>query len=248
MTHTVSLDNLVFELPAATCASFYADDLAPPRRSASPDMTLAASSPLRNSASPTSQRRPSIVLTSSTELSSGVDMYSSNSPSSSPCPSPSPSRRHARSRSLMTDSDSSMNSSDLLLSAPPSTPTSSRRRRRRRRSGSPLSSSSETERSEFQGELQLQNSWTFWYDEQLPRGATSADYANALKSLGSFSSIQNFWRFWNNIDVSKFPPGSNLRMFKKGIKPQWEDPLNRKGGKWTVYVAFSSFFFLSFLL
>jgi hypothetical protein len=29
----------------------------------------------------------------------------------------------------------------------------------------------------------------------------------------------------------KFPEGANLRMFKSGIVPSWEDPANAKGGK-----------------
>ena len=50
------------------------------------------------------------------------------------------------------------------------------------------------------------------------------------------TQFQDFWRYWNNIvDPSKFPEGSNLRIFKHGIKPMWEDPANVGGGKWVVH-------------
>jgi translation initiation factor 4E len=32
---------------------------------------------------------------------------------------------------------------------------------------------------------------------------------------------------------SQIPAGANYHLFKKGIKPAWEDPHNKKGGKWT---------------
>lgn len=31
-----------------------------------------------------------------------------------------------------------------------------------------------------------------------------------------------------------FPDGANLRLFKQGIAPMWEDPCNENGGKWTL--------------
>jgi len=50
-------------------------------------------------------------------------------------------------------------------------------------------------------------------------------------------NTKDFWRFWNHIDITKFGENTNLRLFKQGIKPSWEDPLNVNGGKWVFYVA-----------
>jgi hypothetical protein len=36
----------------------------------------------------------------------------------------------------------------------------------------------------------------------------------------------------NALDIQKLPTFSTLRMFKSGIKPSWEDPLNSQGGKY----------------
>ena len=64
---------------------------------------------------------------------------------------------------------------------------------------------------------------------------TGRQYEHAMKNLGKFSTIEGFWQWTNSIpDVSKLPYGTNLRLFKSGIKPLWEDPANEKGGKWTI--------------
>jgi hypothetical protein len=35
------------------------------------------------------------------------------------------------------------------------------------------------------------------------------------------------------------PDGTNLRLFKYGIKPTWEDPANERGGKWVIRNQFN---------
>lgn len=37
-------------------------------------------------------------------------------------------------------------------------------------------------------------------------------------------------------DPSKLADYSNLRMFKKGVRPLWEDPANMDGGKWVLII------------
>ena len=40
---------------------------------------------------------------------------------------------------------------------------------------------------------------------------------------------------YNNIyKVEEIMPNTDYMMFKKGIRPEWEDPSNRDGGKWVV--------------
>lgn len=40
-------------------------------------------------------------------------------------------------------------------------------------------------------------------------------------------------RVYNNIvKASQLSLGGNFHMFKKGVKPMWEDPMNKAGGKW----------------
>jgi translation initiation factor 4E len=40
---------------------------------------------------------------------------------------------------------------------------------------------------------------------------------------------------YNNVySVSEIIPNTDYLMFRKGIRPEWEDPRNKKGGKWVV--------------
>jgi translation initiation factor 4E len=42
---------------------------------------------------------------------------------------------------------------------------------------------------------------------------------------------------YNNLyTVSEIIPNTDYLMFRKGIRPEWEDPRNKKGGKWVVTV------------
>jgi translation initiation factor 4E len=36
------------------------------------------------------------------------------------------------------------------------------------------------------------------------------------------------------VDPAKYPNDSNLRLFKRGIKPMWEDAANIQGGRWVI--------------
>ena len=53
--------------------------------------------------------------------------------------------------------------------------------------------------------------------------------------------IQNFWRYFNNVDstlnrICGDRGRFTLRLFKSSISPVWEDPANKVGGKWVLLV------------
>ena len=59
-------------------------------------------------------------------------------------------------------------------------------------------------------------------------------------SGGTFNPISSgVWmvvdsRIFNNISkVSEIPLKSDYALFKKGVRPEWEDDANREGGKWS---------------
>jgi hypothetical protein len=81
------------------------------------------------------------------------------------------------------------------------------------------------------------------------------DYLDNIKEAFSFSNLSDFLYFWINSDYSKLTPlftdpfsglikkikgnkdsvqkiGS-LALFKKGIKPMWEDMANKNGGEYS---------------
>jgi len=83
----------------------------------------------------------------------------------------------------------------------------------------------------------LQNSWCFWFDKYLGPGLTLSEYEAAMRNLGSFSTVQEFWKYFNNIpSASKLPPRTSYHLMKAGIKPLWEDEGNMNGGSFSFKI------------
>jgi len=92
------------------------------------------------------------------------------------------------------------------------------------------------EPSNFSVKHPLQNSWTIWYDNPGKR-SNQASWGDNLKKITSFGTVEDFWRVFNNLKpASTLAQGSNYHIFKEHIEPKWEDPINSKGGKWTVAI------------
>lgn len=92
------------------------------------------------------------------------------------------------------------------------------------------------EPSNFAVKHPLQNGWSIWYDNPGKR-TNQASWGDFLKKVTTFSTVEDFWRVFNNLKpASSLAQGSNYHIFKEYIEPKWEDPSNAKGGKWTVVV------------
>jgi translation initiation factor 4E len=83
----------------------------------------------------------------------------------------------------------------------------------------------------------LHQSWTFWYLKRDSSTQTLESYEQSLKEIGSFSSIEAFWSLYNYI----VKPGDStfafdLFCFRSGVKPLWEHPENKFGGKFRLRV------------
>ncbi|KAK5110269.1 hypothetical protein LTR62_006122 [Meristemomyces frigidus] len=76
----------------------------------------------------------------------------------------------------------------------------------------------------------LQNAWTLWFTKP-PSG--KQDWNELLKEVISFDSVEEFWGIYNNITpASELAQKSDYHLFKKGVRPEWEDPQNKHGGRW----------------
>ncbi|UVC54713.1 initiation factor 4E [Theileria orientalis] len=96
--------------------------------------------------------------------------------------------------------------------------------------------------------LSLKTKWVIW--EQIVKMAdhnhNNVDYKEHTKPLVSFDSVQAFWNLWFNIPqpselstnkrlARECSDGSEhfvdaIMIFRDGIQPMWEDPLNKEGG------------------
>ncbi|KAI3651327.1 hypothetical protein MP228_004808 [Amoeboaphelidium protococcarum] len=84
---------------------------------------------------------------------------------------------------------------------------------------------------------QLQHSWTLYVDAPQSKKTTSSNWAANLKQIAVINSVEEFWKVYNNIsEASELHHGMNYRLFKTGIKPEWEDEKNKNGGVWTLYL------------
>jgi hypothetical protein len=90
----------------------------------------------------------------------------------------------------------------------------------------------------------LQNEWSVWEH----RKATAAgDYGSNMTKMCSFNTVEGFWRFLNFTpcpsDMFTTDQGSTkfndrdvegISVFKKEVRPEWEDPKNMHGGEFFI--------------
>ncbi|KAF9788331.1 translation initiation factor eIF4e [Thelephora terrestris] len=99
----------------------------------------------------------------------------------------------------------------------------------------------------------LEHPWSLFYDTKnakMPAPQVSAtegppsahflapesdEYEAGLMVVGDFDTVETFCRYFNWLKPpSKLEKNSNYHLFKKGIKPMWEDEANANGGKWVL--------------
>lgn len=63
------------------------------------------------------------------------------------------------------------------------------------------------------------------------------EYSSELEQVGSqIDSVQEFWRYYNNMPIANIKTRESVYLFKSGFKPIWEDRRNINGGSWTFRV------------
>ncbi|POR39109.1 Translation Initiation Factor Eif4e [Tolypocladium paradoxum] len=78
----------------------------------------------------------------------------------------------------------------------------------------------------------LQNKWTLWFTK--PPSGKGDNWNDLLKEVITFDSVEEFWGVYNNVaPVSELPQKADYHLFKAGVRPEWEDPQNKHGGKWS---------------
>ncbi|KAM8981953.1 eukaryotic translation initiation factor 4E type 2 [Sarcophilus harrisii] len=82
----------------------------------------------------------------------------------------------------------------------------------------------------------LQYNYTFWYSRRTPGWPTSSQsYKQNIKQIGTFTSVEPFWRFYSHmVRLRDLTGHSDFHLFKEGIKPMGEDDANKNGSKWII--------------
>ncbi|KAJ5280328.1 Eukaryotic translation initiation factor [Penicillium angulare] len=82
------------------------------------------------------------------------------------------------------------------------------------------------------GDHPLKSTWIVWYRPPTPK---YSDYEKSTVPLASMFSVESFWAVYSHLKrPSLLPTVSDYHIFKKGIRPVWEDEANKRGGKWIV--------------
>ncbi|KAH8366680.1 hypothetical protein KR084_011766 [Drosophila pseudotakahashii] len=80
----------------------------------------------------------------------------------------------------------------------------------------------------------LSNRWTLWYLEN----DRTKTWEEMLHEVTSFDTVENFWSLVTHIKPpSELKVGSDYCLFKKGIRPMWEDEANCRGGRWVISLS-----------
>jgi translation initiation factor 4E len=84
----------------------------------------------------------------------------------------------------------------------------------------------------------LSSAWDWHFQTQ---GSTSESYSSSCTCVGTFETIEDFWRYRNNIPrvaealckerALKVGDGivNGMSVFRHGVQPLWEDPRNADG-------------------
>lgn len=83
-------------------------------------------------------------------------------------------------------------------------------------------------------ETPLQHPWCFWFRPSIPKNV-SIPYVETVHGLAEVATAEQFWTVYRHLArPSSLHPVSDYHLFKKGVRPIWEDDENRHGGKWLV--------------
>ena len=82
----------------------------------------------------------------------------------------------------------------------------------------------------------LHQSFTFWFTFFKKGKEKQIDeFEENLKEIGSISTAEEFWGIYQHMKrPSNLTRGCEFFLFKKDIKPMWEDPANHNGGRFII--------------
>lgn len=104
------------------------------------------------------------------------------------------------------------------------------------RSGHNASSASLKELKSTQAPVHtLKNGWVFWFRPPISKSNGYLEYEKTLHAMAVCDTVEDFFTIYKHLKrPSTLPLVSDYHIFKKGIRPVWEDEENKKGGKWIV--------------
>lgn len=92
----------------------------------------------------------------------------------------------------------------------------------------------ESGHAELPEKHQLQCTWCVWV--LLHNSSVKENWQHSQMNVHSFSTVEDFWRLFNNIKAPSKLGSADFSIFKKDVAPAWEDEVCRQGGRWLAKV------------
>ena len=81
----------------------------------------------------------------------------------------------------------------------------------------------------------LKEAWSFWYRPPISKAHGFIEYEQTLHGIATVTTAEEFWDIYSHLKrPSSLPVVSDYHLFKRDVRPIWEDDINKKGGKWIV--------------
>ena len=73
-------------------------------------------------------------------------------------------------------------------------------------------------------------------------------YVESIQLVSKFNELKDFWNLFSFLKRIDDLKNVDFLVFRDSIRPEWEDPNNAKGGKWTIKIKKGKniFFFFFF--
>eukprot|EP01065_Artemidia_motanka_P049375 TRINITY_DN8163_c0_g1_i3.p1 TRINITY_DN8163_c0_g1~~TRINITY_DN8163_c0_g1_i3.p1 ORF type:complete len:689 (+),score=200.83 TRINITY_DN8163_c0_g1_i3:177-2243(+) len=82
---------------------------------------------------------------------------------------------------------------------------------------------------------QLSHEWSLHFDRvDTSRALTQQDVEREVLLLGSFDTLEGFTRHWSNLPLARVDGYAAIRLFRKGMSLQADDPVHAGGGQWVT--------------
>jgi hypothetical protein len=101
--------------------------------------------------------------------------------------------------------------------------------------------------------VHMESGWSVWFDENSDQknhlntkdtndgkdSPTQHDFLERMVKAGSCNNYESFRNIWRQLcdGCGEPPAGTNIRIFRDGLKPLWEDPANVDGGKFVICIG-----------
>lgn len=95
----------------------------------------------------------------------------------------------------------------------------------------------ETQQALSQSANPLRDGWVFWFRPPISKANGYVEYEKSVHAIAQVSTVEEFWAVYRHLNhPSMLPEKADYHLFKKGIRPIWEDDENKSGGKWILHL------------